>query len=54
MPTSNFLATVNAAERSEVKIAEDKPAGWEFASSIACGMEVEVINVSKGEKDSDR
>jgi hypothetical protein len=41
-------------EISEVKIADDRPAGWQFAMDIASVIEVDVISVSRGAKDSDK
>jgi hypothetical protein len=37
---------------SEVKIAEDNPAGWEFAMEIASAVSRAVIRVKSGAKDS--
>ena len=51
-PTSNFLATVNASPISDVKIAEDNPAGWEFAIEIASAVSLAVIRVRRGANDS--
>jgi hypothetical protein len=37
-----------------VKIAEDNPAGWEFAISIACDVVDAVTRVRSGANDSSR
>jgi len=51
-PTSNFLATVKASPISEVKIEDDKPAGWEFAMEMASAVSRAVIRARRGAKDS--